>query len=338
MSILNINNSITPTGNWEFKGSNPYDTPSGDYGLIGRVTLDSNNPIVEIINIPAGSMISSIPSTDSAIQSSYSVLSTDFDNNSAVISVNPNIANLEPPFNGLFLRFDTTPFHSDFWYGWSSQPSVFFNNLNDILIIEYNSTKISDTDRTSITSFNSSNQYEGGAIDASDCTSLSVSTCNSNYLTELNVSNCTSLNTLYCAYNDLTELDVSDCTSLNTLYCRSNDLTELDITNCTSLNTLVCAYNDLTELDVSDCTSLNTLNCSYNDLTELDITNCTSLSSLNCYYNDLTQTAVDSILINLDNFGLFGGFLHLRGNATRSFAADAAFYSLTLSKNWNILD
>ena len=336
MSILNINNSMTPTGNWGFKGSNPYDTPSGDYGLIGSVTLDSNNPIVEIINIPAGSMISSIPSTDSAIQSSYSVLSTNFENNSAVISVNPNIANLEPPFNGLFLRFDTTPFHSDFWYGWSLQPSVFFNDLIDNLIIEYNSIKISDTGRTSITSFNSSNQYGGGAIDASDCTSLSVLTCNSNYLTELNVSNCTSLSTLNCYSNDLTELNVSDCTSLNTLNCYYNDLTELNVSNCTSLNALVCVYNDLTELDVSDCTSLNTLNCFYNDLTELDITNCTSLSNLNCSYNNLTQTAVDSILINLDNFGLFGGFLNLQGNAARSFVSDAAFFSLRDDKSWNI--
>ena len=280
MSILNINNSITNTGTWQIQGSNPYNMPSGNYALIGSVTLDSNNPILEIINIPSGSMISSIPSTSNTIQSSYSVLSTDFDNNSAVISVNPNIANLEPPLNGLFLRFDTTPFHSDFWYGWTGNPEFSFDDLDDNPIVEYNSIKISDTDRSVVTSFNSTYQYGGGVIDASDCTNLA---------------------TLNCGYNDLTELDVSDCTSLDWLFLNFNYLTELDVTNCTDLTDLSCASNLLAELDVSNCTDLAFLFCRNNLLTTLDITNCTALTALNCSYNNLTQTAVDSILINLDN-------------------------------------
>jgi len=62
MTTLNLLSSITPTGDWLTDSSFPYDMQPYDYSPIKvDVVLDSENPILEITNIPVGAMIANPP-------------------------------------------------------------------------------------------------------------------------------------------------------------------------------------------------------------------------------------------------------------------------------------
>ena len=126
-----------------------------------------------------------------------------------------------------------------------------------------------------------------GDPNISDCTALTIISCNENKLTSLDLSNDTALESLECSTNQLTSLDVSDCTALTKLYCNSNQLTSLDVSNNKALTKLNCGGNQLTVLDVSNNTALTGLGCFNNKLTALDVSSCTALEVLLCNVNPL---------------------------------------------------
>jgi len=177
--------------------------------------------------------------------------------------------------------------------------------------------------------------------------SLSSVFINAYYLTSI-----TGLTSL----SNLRELDVHDCSISNidvtqltgltllSIYNQHAPLTNLTLSANTALLTLNAGNNALTSIDISYNTSLTYLGVgnqpmqTYNtnfSASGIDISNNPLLTTVDVQSCNLTPSQVDSIIINLNNFGLSSGILNYSGNSGRTSASDAAYASLQ-SKFWSI--
>ena len=191
------------------------------------------------------------------------------------------------------------------------------------------------TDLSEITQFDCRTDNVSG-LDVAALTALTYLHCGDNGISVLDVADLTSLNYLYCNSNSLSVLDVAALTSLFRLYCNSNTISELDVADLTSLVYLHCGSNDISELDVSALTSLVYLSCYSNSIPELDVSALTSLTYLSCHNNNMSQSAVDDILVDLDNAGASGGTCNIDGtNAAPSATGLAAKTSLE-GRGWTV--
>jgi Leucine-rich repeat (LRR) protein len=131
-------------------------------------------------------------------------------------------------------------------------------------------------------------------------TALTLLTCNSNNLTNLDLSQNTALTWLECQGNQITYLDLSQNTLLSWLTCYINQLTSLVLPQNSPLNYVNCTNNLLTSLDITQNTSLTSLDCYNNQITSLDVTQNIALEYLNCSYNQLSSLDVSQNINLLD--------------------------------------
>ncbi|MDO4771643.1 leucine-rich repeat domain-containing protein [Porphyromonas sp.] len=118
---------------------------------------------------------------------------------------------------------------------------------------------------------------------------LTMLSCVSSSLDELDVSHAPSLRTLICKYNQLESLDLSANTALEYLDCGSNRFKYIDLNTNRKLHTLRINDCKLEALDVSEMPDLEELVCAGNFLTQLDVSKNKSLRSLYCYHSSLTE-------------------------------------------------
>jgi hypothetical protein len=111
----------------------------------------------------------------------------------------------------------TTAIPTDvFWYERTSDAP--YSDVPSGTVVSDGNSNLFITARSLLTSFDATNSYTGGVIDASNCanlTSLNISYC---AVTSLNISGCTSLQSLEFSGNYIDNLDISGLTSLNFLY------------------------------------------------------------------------------------------------------------------------
>lgn len=156
--------------------------------------------------------------------------------------------------------------------------------------------------------------------------------------------------------SNLRELDIEGCSFSNINVSSNTALTYLDVkiqhapltiltlSANTALVTLMAGNNALTSIDISYNTNLQTLDVgnqpmqTYNtnfSAYGIDISNNSQLSDVDVTSCNLTPSQVDSIIINLNTFGLSSGVLDYTGNSGRTSASDAAYAGLQ-SKLWSI--
>jgi Leucine-rich repeat (LRR) protein len=148
------------------------------------------------------------------------------------------------------------------------------------------------------------------SLDTATNTALVSLSCHNNQITSLDIATNIALKYLYCDNNQLTSLNIAANTALDTLYCHYNQITSLDTATNTALKYLYCYDNQLTNLDTATNIELEYLSCNNNQLTSLDIATNIALKYLYCDNNQLATVSVNSILVNLDNFGLVDGYLN----------------------------
>jgi hypothetical protein len=147
-----------------------------------------------------------------------------------------------------------------------------------------------------------------------ELTSLIIDQCN--YLTSISINLCSNLKYLLLSFNLLTELDLTLNTALTEAEIYNNDnLTSITLPSVGTLSAIYFYSNSLSSINVSDCPAL----------TIIDLSN-----------NVLTTSAVDTVLIDLNDNGASNGNLDISNNSPRSSASDIAFNSLT-AKNWDIV-
>lgn len=150
-----------------------------------------------------------------------------------------------------------------------------------------------------------------------DVHSCSISNINVTPLTGLTLFN---INGQHAPLNNLT---VSANTALQNLNIGNNALTSIDISNNINL-TYLAVGND----------PMQTYNTNFS-VNGVDISNNSLLTIVNVNNCNLTATQADSIIINLNNFGLQSGTLNFSNNNGRTSASDAAYAALQ-SKFWTI--
>lgn len=114
-----------------------------------------------------------------------------------------------------------------------------------------------------------------------------------------------------------------------------SNITSLDFSPCPILNGIDINNTPLTSVNISNCLYLNELFIIDGSLTTVDVSANLYLTHVNLQNNLLTQTAVDDILVALDNIGLSDGGVQLdgTGNAAPSATGTAAAANLT-GKGW----
>jgi len=174
------------------------------------------------------------------------------------------------------------------------------------------------------------------SLDTSSITSATTITCSGNVISSLDVSVVTGLETLYCGGNSFSSIDISSNSSLITFSCDStssltsvnlgsssvetialnnnNNLTSVDISSSSSVTSIACANSGLTSANVASST-VTAITFVNNSLTSLDVSSCTALDELFVTSNNLSSSAVNTILIDLDNNGLSNGNVQLNGQS-----------------------
>lgn len=110
-----------------------------------------------------------------------------------------------------------------------------------------------------------------------------------------------------------------------------------DFRNAVKLQDFALKMSDeLTYIDVSTMVEAFRFTLRSNSLTSLDISKNTKLTHLYAYNNHLTSSAIDSIFIHLDSFGLENGVLNIDGNPGRLSAIAHNHYQNLMAKGWDI--
>jgi hypothetical protein len=95
--------------------------------------------------------------------------------------------------------------------------------------------------------------------------------------------------------------------------------------------------NQLNSLNISNFTILSTLYVGTNHLEELDISNNPNIDTISANTNRLSQSAVNNILINLDNNGLSNGNCQLSSGTNAAPSGDGITAKTNLqSKSWSV--
>jgi Leucine-rich repeat (LRR) protein len=89
----------------------------------------------------------------------------------------------------------------------------------------------------------------------------------------------------------------------------NQNLGALNLTNFKKLVNVDCRYNGLTTLDVSGCTALTSLNCAYNGIESLNVSGCSNLTQLSIYQTPISATAINEVLVALDQNGKTNGVI-----------------------------
>lgn len=134
---------------------------------------------------------------------------------------------------------------------------------------------------------------------------------------------------------EITYVDLQYLTTATYISVDSNLLTTVDISNNIAVENFGCNYNMLDTLDVSLNINLTHLQLNGNNVQVLSITNNPLLTFLSCHNNNMSSSIVDQIFIDLDTFGLSGGYLSIRNN--RTTLSDSARANL-ITKGWTISD
>lgn len=229
-----------------------------------------------------------------------------------------------------------------------------FNNVIDITQVRsFNITNIN-----SLTGLNFIVNLESFNINSYDITftsfdvssgppSLSAVGVNVYYLTNITgLSSLTNLEELSIGFCSISSINISSNPTLTyfNIAGQHAPLTTLTLSANTALKTLLVGNNALTNIDISYNTNLQTLNVgnqpmqTYNtnfSAYGVDISNNSQLSSVDVRGCSLTPSQVDSIIINLNTFGLSSGALWYSDNSGRTSASDAAYAGLQ-SKLWSI--
>ena len=125
------------------------------------------------------------------------------------------------------------------------------------------------------------------------------------------------------------------CPNLENFSCQRNHLSFLDVSEVVTLVYLYCRNNHLSFLDVTRLTSLTTLWCNDNYFSFLDLSTLTLLKSLECHNNSMDQSAVDTVLCDMDSHGTSGGHLTIQGNAAPS-ATGVACKDNLVARGWSV--
>jgi len=140
MPLLNLLESITPTGEWNTDTLAPYDMQPYDFSLIQTdVVLDAANPILEITNIPVGAMIADPPNDTAPYDSSF--MRTDYDEEVVFKVINgiPTIYSYYIPTAGYSTTIDSQEYIEGEVNRINAAISVY---LNEVLEFTFNSSVI----------------------------------------------------------------------------------------------------------------------------------------------------------------------------------------------------
>ena len=176
-------------------------------------------------------------------------------------------------------------------------------------------------------------------LDVSDCSNLT--TINTQYcwnVSEFNFSNCTSLTSAVIG-GGIGSLDFTSCSSLDSVALWSYNGYDLNCFNLSNLTNIFLYYSyNINSIAIEGCSSLESVDAtdSGSNLTELSIDGCNSLTTLSLGYCPLYEASVNSILINLDDFGLSDGSVNLSsGEAPTGDGITAAANLVT--KGWTVI-
>lgn len=137
---------------------------------------------------------------------------------------------------------------------------------------------------------------------------------NSIKITQLDVTQCPSLKILHCSSNYLQTLDVTQNLQLKSLNCSNNKLKSLILTN-SQLVYLRCNFNSIYRLNLCDCMNLVLLDCRHNDLQNLTINEHNNIEILLCDNNKLSKSQLLRLFAHLKEYCHHpSGFISLRPN------------------------
>lgn len=168
-------------------------------------------------------------------------------------------------------------------------------------------------------------------------TSVSIYENTNTNFTEIDLQNNISLKSLIIDQNNyLTSISLNLCSNLEYLLLTFNLIEGLDLTPNTALTEAEIHSNDnLANIILPSTSSLSAVYFYNNNLSFIDVSVCPTLTIIDLSNNVLTTSAVDTVLIDLDDNGASNGNLNISNNSPRSSASDTAFDSLT-AKNWSI--
>lgn len=207
-----------------------------------------------------------------------------------------------------------------------------------------------------------SNLSLDGTFNLLNLPSLQYFDISGNFLTELDIAGHPSLSgDLLFFSNLLTELDARNMPSLINLAGAHNSITDIQLDNTSPVfNSIDFSYNvisealDIPEFIVQIISTNNFTNYSLNllggaitnifanssGLTAVDgLANNAVLSELDFGNTDLDQSAIDKILLDVDNTGALGGILDLRVNGGISPTGgilNLNYISLLNNKGWTV--
>jgi len=109
----------------------------------------------------------------------------------------------------------------------------------------------------------------------------------------------------------------------------------VDISKATELTILDLGSTNLASLDISSNTKLTSIDAWWIESTTFDISNNPLLTYVDLNNSSFSQTTVDSILVNLDTFGLSNGTVNLSGTSVPSATGLTAKTNLQ-GKGWTV--
>jgi hypothetical protein len=141
---------------------------------------------------------------------------------------------------------------------------------------------------------------------------------------------------------NIQSLDVSNLPIIELYALECSNLTYLNVQGCTSLDNTELYSDNFTALDFSGCASLVTATVYENyNLSTLIIDDCDSLNYLEATDCDLNASAVNYILVTLDNLGNLNGDVFLNNNLSGTNAAPTGAgitaKNNLIAKGWQVI-
>ena len=136
----------------------------------------------------------------------------------------------------------------------------------------------------------------------------------------------------------ITTMDLSNATSLNVLSTRYNLLSSLNLAQNNVLTSLNVRGKDQLSagLDLSNNPILSFFQADVTSLTSIDFSNNPLLKDVRIFDAQLTSAAMDQIVNQLDNHGLFDGNLQISLNPGTLTSAALVSYNNLIARGWTI--
>lgn len=177
---------------------------------------------------------------------------------------------------------------------------------------------------------------EGETLDASNDKILELAEAQVSGFIAADFSGCSNLRKINMRDSGgVASIDLTGCGALVFLNVGGTGVSSLDLSDCEGLVTCQASSSGISSIDLSNCAALENLSISAAFLATIDIGDCVAMIDLNLSANALDESSVDSVLVDLDSFGLSDGAVNLADGTNAPPSATGLTAKLSLEgRNW----